>query len=262
MKFELVCGFCKKTYTVHTSPSKARKRLYCSKQCTNEDYKLRFAGDKNPAYGKVYRTKESHPDWAAAISKGSIAAGVNVGEKNAMKRPDVAARMSRTRRDRVTSDPAYREAVRKRALQNWADGKYDSAKTGKCKWYLHTKPDGSTCKLQGTWEVVYARYLDSQNTEYEAHKGRISYVDDSGIQRSYYPDFYLPTTMSYHDVKGEFWDDTQRVKIDLIKRSNPDMKLSLINKSVFTSFGIDINKESARLIKLELLTTCTSEDKV
>lgn len=168
---------------------------------------------------------------------------------NPMKNLDVAKRMSKTRRECVTSDPEYRKKSSKRMKDAWRLGKYDGVATGKCKWYDHIKSNGTTVKLQGTWEVAYARFLDENNIAYESHKGRIEYLDKDGSKRSYYPDFHLIDTDEYVDVKGEFWNDEQRIKIECIKDSNPGMKLIIFRKEDFEKNNIDLIK-----IQTELLT--------
>lgn len=166
------------------------------------------------------------------------------GTNNPMCRTDVAAKMSQTRSQRFKDDPSFRELVSSYTRQAWADGKYDGVKTGKRKWYDHVRPDGSTVKLQGTWEVVFARYLDAQNVLYDAHKGRIPYRDGAGVERSYYPDFFVPSQNRYYDVKGAFWDDAQRDKVRCVIQSNPDIKLDIINRDVFKELGINVDYEA------------------
>src|SRR5690606_13451700 len=128
--------------------SEAIKRLagerttYCSRTCQRVGYKERFKGKNNPAHGKTYRTKTTHPEWAREISRTQKSSGRMLGDLNPMRRPDVAQRMSRTRRSKVTSDPAYREAHSQRMRKAWAAGKYDSVAVGCCKWYSHERPDG------------------------------------------------------------------------------------------------------------------------
>lgn len=79
-------------------------------------------------------------------------------------------------------DPMERERNRNSALKRWADGVYDGVRVGQCHWHELTLRDGSTVKLQGTWELKYARWLDSKGIAFEAHRGRIPYTDDSGVQ--------------------------------------------------------------------------------
>jgi hypothetical protein len=241
MAIEITCHICGKSFLV--KPFNASLRKYCSKQCANEALKIRFSGENNPAYGKTYRSKETHPEWAQKISNTSKGK-INLGDKNGMKQPKARAKASKTRRERVTSDPEYLKNLSEKISQAWADGKYEHVNVGRCKWYDHLKPDGSIVKLQGTWEVVLAKHLDKLNIAYQAHVGRIKYVDDNGEQRSYYPDFYVPAVDCYLDVKGVFFNTLQEHKFELIRASNVDMNIVIVDKERFMSWGIDVKRES------------------
>jgi hypothetical protein len=163
---------------------------------------------------------------------------------NPMKKPDVAKKMSTTRSQRFKDDPQFKELVAAYTRKAWADGKYDNVKVGQCKWYDHARPDGTTVKLQGTWEVVFARWLDAQGIRYDAHRGRIKYHDAQGTERSYYPDFYVIDENCYYDVKGVYFNDLQEAKFELIRKSNPTIDIKIIDRQAFKSLGIDVIKES------------------
>jgi hypothetical protein len=242
MAYELICQFCNLQF-----PSPRKNRKYCSKICCNNAYKIRFSGEGNPAFGKTYRSKETHPEWAEKVSKTAKDRKINVGNKNGMKNPEARAKASKTRRERVTSDPEYRKRVSVRMRQAWADGKYDGVKLGKCKWYNHIRPDGSIAKLQGTWEVVYAKHLDEQGIDYIAHQGRIPYLDAAGVERSYYPDFYIPSQDVYVDVKGALFYENHQAKFECIRNSNSDKKFSFFTKEDFSKLGINIGVESVKV---------------
>lgn len=123
-------------------------------------------------------------------------------------------------------------------------------KGGRCKWYDHTRPDGSTVKLQGTWEVALARRLDELGVEYRAHEGRWSYALD-GVERSYYPDFYIPMWDVTIDVKGVFWDDCGAEKFDAIREANSYKQLVIANRDMLESWGVDVISVQYELLKKE-----------
>ena len=158
---------------------------------------------------------------------------------NPMLDPVIAAKMSKTRRETVTNDPAYRKARSEDTAKNWADGKHDGSSTGKCKWYDHQKPDGSITKLQGTWEVAFAREMDARGIDYVAHRGRWEYVGHDGSIRSYYPDFYILMWDGYVDVKGAYWDELQETKFEYIKKSHPDKCVVIGNKEALKEWNVD-----------------------
>lgn len=236
--------FCKQCNNEFIVKYKCRKRKFCSKICLNAS----LCGSGNPSYRKTYRTKETHPDWAKKISVTSKDREINKGDKNGMKNIEVRKRQSKTRSYKFATDPTWKENVSKSVKALWEKGVYDNVSVGKCKWYNHIKPDGTNIKLQGTWEVVFAKHMDKMHIEYDAHKGKIKYFQD-GKERSYMPDFYIPSINLYVDVKGAFFDFLQFEKFNCIKKSNPEINIFLVTKSVFQELNIDISKESMKILK-------------
>lgn len=209
------------------------------KQCTV--CSTPFDGHKHK---KTCSPKCAHKAQAVVVRKLML-------ENNPMKRLDVAKRMSKSRSKRFRDDPTFKEKVAAYTRKAWADGKYDGVRVGQCAWYKHTKLDGTVVKLQGTWEVVFAQFLDSLGIEYEAHRGRILYVDNLGINRSYYPDFYVPMWNAYIDVKGAMFYDLQLNKMQCIRRSNPDKFIEIVTREYFDSIELDVRKLSSEYSKKE-----------
>jgi len=231
-----------------TKPSALFTSFCCSRQCADIRAKTIFKGPRNPAYGKVYRTKATHPEWAQKTSDTHKEHGTLVGDKNPMKNSAVAAKMSKTRHANVTSDPIYRAARAASARQNWKDGKYDSTAVGKCKWYEHTTFDKTLVKLQGTWEVAFARRLDELKVEYVPHHGRWEYIGEDGFEHTYYPDFYIPMWDVFVDVKGAFWNDEQKNKLDFVRKSNTDKTVVVATKDVLDEWSVDTKKAQSDLL--------------
>jgi hypothetical protein len=57
------------------------------------------------------------------------------------------------------------------------------------------------CKLRGSWEYAYAQYLDAQNIIWEQPRESFPYEFEGKI-RQYFPDFYLPQTDDFIEIKG------------------------------------------------------------
>jgi hypothetical protein len=237
----ITCKGCSNTFTVKY---KLRKQKYCSRGCVNNS----FSGSGNPSYGKTYRTKDKNPEWAEKISKTSTDREINKGDKNGMKNPEVAKRQGRTRSYKFATDPLWSKRTSAYVRKAWADGKFDEVPVGRRKWYSHIKPDGTEVKLQGTWEVIFARHMDKLGIDYESHQGTIKYSCD-GIERSYLPDFYVPSINTHVDVKGAFFDSLQQEKFSKIKSSNPEIRIYLVTKEEFLSMGIDVLKEAKSVSK-------------
>jgi hypothetical protein len=57
------------------------------------------------------------------------------------------------------------------------------------------------CKFHGTWELEYAKWLDSQNIKWRRPEEKFTYKFDDKI-RYYTPDFFLEETKCYVEIKG------------------------------------------------------------
>ena len=227
-----VCQICGCDFKI--KPSQLQKRKTCSKECQGKLYQTSFSGNNNPAFGKTYCTKETHPEWAENIKVGTK--GINAGDDNAMKRPEVRRKMSQTRKSIMT--PEFRQKIADSVSNAWAEGKYDGVRVGQCKWFNHTMPGGKIVKVQGTWERAFVEWADKQGLFYTCHRGRIPYVDENGHQRSYYPDFFVNEWDCWVDVKNEYHFNLQKSKFLMIEQSNPDLKLKILRKKELVKLGV------------------------
>lgn len=74
--------------------------------------------------------------------------------------------------------------------------------------HLHFTYNG--VDLHGAWELAYAKYLDANNIKWLRCKKQFRY-DFLGKERKYTPDFYLPDTNEYIEIKG-YETDKDRAK--------------------------------------------------
>ena len=104
----------------------------------------------------------------------------------------------------------------------------------KCKWHkVFCKYLNKYVNVQGSLEKLYVEYLDSKNINWIKDRRTLKYQDD--IIRNYYPDFYLPDTQEYIEVKG-FWfknkncrlDD--KIKMQKVIEYNNDKKIIILFK--------------------------------
>lgn len=228
----LNCKYCLTDFKVLF---KQRKRKFCSRNCVN----LSQAGEGNPAFGKTYNTKIKNPKWAESISKSCK--GLNSGDKNGMKSMEARIKVSKARK-KIFENPETRKEVSKKVAKAWKEGKFNGVKTGRCKWYFYQKLDGSTIKVQGTWELAFAKWADFQNLNFVCHKSRIKYLDGDGNEKSYYPDFYVFEWDCWVDIKNDYHFNLQKDKFDLIRKSNPNLKLRIVTKKDLIDLGVVLGK--------------------
>jgi hypothetical protein len=103
---------------------------------------------------------------------------------------------------------------------------------------------GDTVTVQGTWEKKYAEWLNTKNIPWTKTRTiKFNWIDDQGINRIYYPDFFLPETNEYVEIKGFMWKDESRGlddkrKMELVIEQNPDKKLTILMKAELKALGI------------------------
>jgi hypothetical protein len=87
-------------------------------------------------------------------------------------------------------------------------------------------------KMRSTWEVKYAKWLDKQGTKWQYE----SKTFDLG-NTTYTPDFYLPETDTYVEIKG-WWRDDAKEKFELFRKKYYSMNIILLMKKELKKMGI------------------------
>ena len=110
---KLTCKFCKKQFT--TAYKNRNKRKFCDNNC----YRSSLKGEGNPAHGKTYRSKKTHPEWAEKIAKTSQKTRGDLmrSDQNPMKNPEIAARMSITRKKMLKENHSLRKLMSEQRIQ-------------------------------------------------------------------------------------------------------------------------------------------------
>lgn len=88
--------------------------------------------------------------------------------------------------------------------------------------------------VRGTWELNVAEKLNSQNILWIRDQ-KIEYQDLNGNKHTYTPDFYLPQTDEYIEVKGLF-PESDKQKMDLVKEQHPEKRIYFICKKNYKQF--------------------------
>jgi hypothetical protein len=135
------------------------------------------------------------------------------------------------------SDPAMRKAYSEKTKQAWIDGKFDGVRVGQCKWISYRHSDGTTYKVQGTWELAFIKWLDKNRMAFKCHKGRLSY-ELYGEQHSYYPDFWVDEWNSYVDVKADCFYVPE--KFDAVRACNPNVEVRILGRESLSQLGVAI----------------------
>ena len=76
--------------------------------------------------------------------------------------------------------------------------------------------NGKIIKLESSWEVEIAEFLDSKNISWNRPK-HIPWIDSKGKKRRYFPDFYLPDLDLYLDPKNDYQIHIGKEKLNAIQ---------------------------------------------
>jgi hypothetical protein len=187
------------------------------------------------------------------FSRPEVKAKLSIATKDRYRDPDYRVRMSVIQKEcnnRPEVLAKMSTSVSIAARKSYAEGRVAPLGTF-CKIYTLTLASGRIVKVQGTWEAVYAEYLDSIGvhflTQFESI-GTFQYFDESGLSHTYFPDFYLPESNTYVDVKGDSkrWYST---KLPSILKCNPGLQLETVDQPRFRELGIRIIRDSRLLRK-------------
>jgi hypothetical protein len=87
-------------------------------------------------------------------------------------------------------------------------------------------------KFRSSWEVAYAKYLDKQGTEWQYEPKTF----DLG-NCTYTPDFYLPESDTYVEIKG-WWRDDAKKKFKMFQKKYYSMNIILLTGKELKKLGI------------------------
>lgn len=81
--------------------------------------------------------------------------------------------------------------------------------------YFENKNQG-TIVLESSWELKLAKYLDSKNIDW-IRPGYLRWIDNKGVKRIYYPDFYIDKYDLYVDPKNPYCMEKDKDKMNYFK---------------------------------------------
>lgn len=111
----------------------------------------------------------------------------------------------------------------------------------------HDKRFKHNSPLQGilpfhTWDYLYALYSESIGEPYLYEPKAFPLIFD-GKEVTYTPDFYLPQTDEYIEVKG-YWRSKSKQKFNKFKETYPEIKIKVL-------FSDDLKKLGIKLIRIK-----------
>ena len=134
---------------------------------------------KGKTYDEIYGVEKSNQMKMNLSEKGKGSLGKGLTEEKETQRKD-----------------KIRKSINERYAAGW-----DSI-CGRCKKYDYVSKVAGNIKVDGTWELSVAKYLDSINVIWARPTERFTYINLIGKESTYKPDFYVKDWDSYIEVKG------------------------------------------------------------
>lgn len=101
------------------------------------------------------------------------------------------------------------------------------------KWFKVKNLNNVEFIVRGSWELNVAKRLNELGILWIKNQ-RIPYIIN-GVTKYYNPDFYLPLTNEFIEVKGWF-KDKDRIKMNYVVEQHADIRIFFINNSVYQVF--------------------------
>lgn len=188
------------------------KCKYCGKEIINKGSLIshEMCCKSNPDKIKHKRGAggwpKGRPTWNKGLTKETSEIMKKKGDD--LHQRYVAGELHGTFRGKTHSPEAREkisEAIKKRYEKGWMP------KAGRCEKIDYNSPIAGLIKVDGTWELAVAQYLDQQQLRWTRNTKKFDYVDDSGNKRKYTPDFYVESWGAYLEIKG-YETDLDRAK--------------------------------------------------
>lgn len=110
----------------------------------------------------------------------------------------------------------------------------------KTKWHeVYCPYINQLVKVQGTWELKYATYLNENNINWIRPTEKFSYkLNEDDITHYYHPDFYLIDSKEYVEIKGRWWKSSDgrvddRRKMNCVIKQNSEITIKIIENLNF-----------------------------
>lgn len=98
---------------------------------------------------------------------------------------------------------------------------------------------GKTVWLRSSYELTYIKFLEAQNIPWVYEE----FLFDLDRGRKYLPDFYLPETKEFVEVKGRFYKGAREKYEDFI-RLYPNEKIKLVQRKEIEEIRKSMNLEN------------------
>jgi hypothetical protein len=171
------------------------KCIFCNKDCTTRSYRNHQNRCKdNP-------DRQDPARWATGNRKGQKGSNAYLKARSLGLNDPIVSTLAK---EKMSISAIIRNQIEKEETrQKRRDTIADKVKNGN--WHTslakHMHIDYNGVDLHGSWELAYAKYLDSNKIRWIRNTDSFLYKFE-GKERRYTPDFYLIDTDEYIEIKG------------------------------------------------------------
>lgn len=198
-EFEVLCK-CGNKFVVETTQNnfdRGKYRKNCSRSCANGRVHSKEWNEK-------IRTSLVGKQIAERLTVLCVICGdpiIQIG----VSKPRTCSRKCAAKLAGQTQSSRYR-----------GSGKLGGYRRGSGRWKGQYYKDSW---MDSSWEVEFAKRLDQLNIVWTRHVETFSYVHSSGMQRRYFPDFFLPDFNLFIEIKGMI-DENVEPKLQAVRDAN------------------------------------------
>lgn len=219
-----------------SSKYKKEEHLYeceCKKQ-------FEFPQSLNAHFSHCSIHRKGKPETRSWISEGVMCGWKKFSENDIA---NIKKKSGKTLSENIKNGKIIPSFLGKQHTKEYKE-KMSSLNSGRNNGYVKTKYyevfcpfENKNVKVQGTWELKYATFLNDNKLNWIRSKSiNLKYkLFNSDYWHTYYPDFYLPDTNEYIEIKGYWWKSNDgriddKRKMQMVKKYNPDKKITIITK--------------------------------
>lgn len=132
---------------------------------------------------------------------------------------------------------SYLKGVKLNKLNTYAQRRIVTFNYNGCKWFDFVDKQGNKHRVQGTYELAFAKKMDELNINFISHPHGIKYTKNNKTVY-YFPDFYIPSKNLYIDTKAKYYFENSKEKFHLIREQLPSLNLLILTEKFLFAFGI------------------------
>jgi len=229
--FTGTCCFCGKSCSNSNSQRNHERLCRLNPLYQNNIKHLKNRNYSNREYSswqKKPENKEKYLYWLEKITN------FNKSDYKKIKSKETYAKNKPFHKKYIMSveNRSHLSGIRSKAIEEKGNGGFLDVK-----YYTIKNINDVEFKVRGTWELKYALFLNSIGILW-IRKVYIKYITSDTVIRTYTPDFYLPHTRQYIEIKGYF-SEKDIEKIKLVEKQN-NIKINVLKLNDLKSLGIKI----------------------